>query len=132
MSEETTQDPKVAAFAKEFNDYVQEMMKRLNAKFPGKLEDAALVINWSDELKRQPVPKMIVETFRDDKTGQFDPVMQTLEISDLLTFGSSQMLRQLVSVLMQQNIMLQQRLSAVSDATIQEALSKPKLIVPGQ
>ena len=138
MSAEAKSSPEMEAFAKEFSDYIQEMSKRLNNKYPGKILDMAFIVNWVPELIKEPVPKLIVETFR-PQDKDFDPVKQTMEISDLLGYGSQQMVRQLLSIILQQNVLMQQRLSQMADATLSKALGPqapqvppggPKLIVP--
>jgi len=81
-------------FAKEFAQDIETFLKPLCEKYKGRVADFVVLVNWEQELRQKPYPKMIIETLRDVQSSGFDPIRQALETSSLMNMGCMQTLQQ--------------------------------------
>jgi hypothetical protein len=95
-----------------------------------KLNDVVVCLNWKPDYQSQPIPKMVIETLRDPKSPDYDPIRQALEISDIMNMGSVHVLRQFLFGLIRQNQEMSQQLQQM--AGLQAHKPDLKIIVPGQ
>lgn len=127
-------DAQDAAKNKEFVDMftkeVEVALRGLAEKYKGQINDMALIVNWTPENHQKPYPKLVVETLRDVNAPDYDPIRQSLELSDLLSMGGTHITRQLLFQFMKENHEMQ---AALEQAQPQNP-GKPdlKIIVPGQ
>ena len=110
--------------SQEVTKALEEALKPFAEKYRDKVQDLVMVMNWTPEYMARAVPKLVVETFRQVNNPEFNPMRQALELHDLLASGSSHILKQLVTHLLQVN----QQLFAVANP--QPEKPGPRLVVP--
>lgn len=111
-------------FAAEFSADIEAALKPIGEKYKMQVSDIAIVVNWVAEQRQKPYPKLIIETMRDPQSPDFDPIRQSLELSELLNMSSMQISRQTLFRTLQDMGQMHQQLEALQN--------KPKLVIPGQ
>ena len=103
MSEQTQVSPEDQQLSQEVIKDLEAALKPFAEKYKDRVQDLVAVLNWTPEYMVRATPKLIVETFRQVNSSDFNPMRQALELHDLLCSGSSHILKQLVQHLMQVN-----------------------------
>jgi hypothetical protein len=95
MSANTEIPAEDVEFSKEITRDIELFTKELAKKYNGKLNDVAVVLNWTSEQHARHIPKIVIETLRgpDDAGGVVD---QALQLSELLSRGSEHIMKQMV------------------------------------
>lgn len=116
-------------FAKEFAQDIETFLKPLCEKYKKKVSDFVVLVNWEQDLRQKPYPKMIIETLRDSQSRDFDPVRQALEVSNLMNMGCMQTMQQTLFRTLQDLNSLVQQMQGQMPPTPKGG---PKIIVPGR
>jgi hypothetical protein len=124
MSAQPQVSPEDQQLSQEVTKDLEAALKPFAEKYKGRVQDLVAVLNWTPEYMARATPKLIVETFRQVNSPDFNPMRQAMELHDLLSSGSSHILKQLVGHLMQVN----QQLYAAANP--QQEPPGPRLITP--
>lgn len=79
----------------QFYKDVEAALHALGAKYKDKINDLAVVVNWTPENHAKPYPKLIVETFR-GTMSETDLINQGLALSELMSRGSLHLMSQML------------------------------------
>jgi hypothetical protein len=103
MSAEAAQAAEVdKKLADTFSADVEAALRPLADKYKGKILDFAIAVNWEQSLRPKPFPKLIIETLRDAKAPDFDPIRQALELNEILNLSGVQVMRNILFHTLQQ------------------------------